>query len=893
MSLESKEFIGCSIDGLRDRLFAFNSQKEDEFGFFLADVILSKESFAKPLVGERAETSRTHSGLPWPQEARFPDKTDNLKRIPVPLCWRLLIDGGERVVTWNGQEVTRLLAFHFANRISAQMQSGQKDFCLAVPDGLSDLAQERLYKSLKQQSQIPGDGLMLVRRSVTSALAWLDKTQLEINDLTTNDHLLVVYLGPDAFEWSVLGLKKVKTDDGKQFIVPVRDYRRQSKISPYSGCDVLDSFVFNTLNIKDVQARWRLLTGVTDLWQLLNRKDIERKHSEVLFADGAWKLWEFDPLWKNTIWQSKACRTDFMKEIGLASCSEGAGLSWRDYLKNFLTDESLQNIRLRGVVFSGSILSGERSFVEEHLVSILRKHNALAQTEVFPKKDSVWFPDCSVDPLSQGAAIFSHRMHNNLPTYFDVIPQVSIYVSTRRGLNWRPLLKDDSTEIMGGRVHEEVPPEKLNLARGGDKVEGYLKRGEKIKKAIFSFSSPPKEDVELDVHLRLSAAKGLAEIELVPHEKYFLFEGQRIRLDFLSMEEIKAEDLPAQKAAYPYVDKLKPDLMDRDFYAADFVRIWGEYEQGENYSTASSGILLQELRAFFNRPRRIFENGRYVSYFLVDQDGLSGTEKGQKVIKRISRKMGRDFKGLLNKVDSVRSSSAVDSINRNIRHLFNASTWLNNGASDEIKDFLRQRLEMVALGNHKSDYGLNISTIVRASGRVIADRADLGALLRACEREVEKRRVSNSPQIERSGKFPSYWPRALAQILSLREYCVDELNESLAYRLASWADDNIKIALARKPLNRQRLFWNVTLLLYLLRARIMFPEFLGPADQANHQRIIQTIQSVKRLCKSHVPRLPGRYIEQIKNLEEHLLKTGSGNVPIDYLFAEDDEDDEE
>ena len=34
MSLESEEFIGCSIDGLRDRLYAFNSQQNHDFGFF-------------------------------------------------------------------------------------------------------------------------------------------------------------------------------------------------------------------------------------------------------------------------------------------------------------------------------------------------------------------------------------------------------------------------------------------------------------------------------------------------------------------------------------------------------------------------------------------------------------------------------------------------------------------------------------------------------------------------------------------------------------------------------------------------------------------------------------------------------------------------------------------
>lgn len=890
MSLGSEEFIGCSIDGLRDSLYAFNSQQKHEFGFFLADAIFSKESFGKPLVGEGAETSRIHSGLPWPQEARFPHKAEDLKRIPIPLCWRLLIDGGDRIVTWNGQDVNRLLAFHFADRISSQMQSGQKEFCLAVPDGLSDLAQERLYKSLKQRCQIPGDGLMLVRRSVASALSWLDKTQLEINDLLPNDHLLVVYLGPDAFEWSILGLRKVKTTDGKQFIVPVRDYRRQSKSSPYSGCDVLDGFVLNTLNIKDFQARWRLLTGVPDIWCLLNRANIERKHSEVLFADGAWKLWEYDPFWKNTIWQSKAGRTDFMKEIGLPSCNEGQGLSWRDYLKDFLSEDSLQNIRLRGVVFSGSILSGERTFVDEHLLSILKKHNPSARIETIPKKDNVWFPDRSVDSVSQGGAIFSYRTHNNLPTYFDVIPQISIYVSTRRGLNWRPLLKDDSTEIVGGRIHEEVPPEKLNLARGGDKVEGYLKRGEKIKRAVFSFSSPPKEDVELDVHLRLSATKGLAEIELVPQEKYFLFEGQRIRLDFMSMDEIEEEDLPKKKARYPYVQKFIIDSQDRFLMSQFFVNSWEEYKGLDEFFNASSGTILKNFRSSLSKQRTIQENGgKWVSYFLIDQDGKPSSENGRRLVQRILKKIDADLRSVFLEYKNERHLVRRKYLSHSIRYLMTISSWFYGGATKATLEYLQQRLNAVFVDGMRNEHGISIQNLVLISGRIITSDKDFQLLLQACEKEVQRRRVDSRPQVEKSGIFPYYWARAFSQILSTRELCIDVMRKEQVSFILTLAHNNIRKGI--RDQKKQLFFWNITLILYLLRFRIKDPDFLSVSDTVRHKSLLEDLELAKGFCKR--ARLADKYIRQVLNLEAHLLEVGSGDLPVDYLFSDDEEDSDE
>ena len=51
----------------------------------------------------------------------------------------------------------------------------------------------------------------------------------------------------------------------------------------------------------------------------------------------------------------------------------------------------------------------------------------------------------------------------------------------------------------------------------------------------------------------------------------------------------------------------------------------------------------------------------------------------------------------------------------------------------------------------------------------------------------------------------------------------------------------------------------------------------------------KTLELLLQIQKSN----PHANIEVAKNLEEHLLKTGSGNVPIDYLFAEDDEEEEE
>lgn len=199
-----KRILGISAFGLKDCV-ATSDQGCTATDFYLADAVLPQSALGHILTGDDAEEERIHSGLLWPPEAQVtPDAP--LRRVPIPVAWSLMVDAGDRPVRWNAGKgvsipLANILAAHIKGLTGTSFET-QGDTVVAIPDHLDEFGQETLLQALGGSR----NGVKLVWRPVAAAMAWLD--QARPTDLATDDYMLVIYMGPDAMEFSTFGLRK-------------------------------------------------------------------------------------------------------------------------------------------------------------------------------------------------------------------------------------------------------------------------------------------------------------------------------------------------------------------------------------------------------------------------------------------------------------------------------------------------------------------------------------------------------------------------------------------------------------------------------------------------------------------------------------------------------------
>jgi hypothetical protein len=577
-----KDVLGVSAFGLNDCVVQAGVGYHKS-GFYLADAELPMNPFGHIRTGKEAKDERTHTGLYWPPEAQI-KPGEPLRRIPIPYAWRALVEAGDRNIRWGvGQGVSfplpRILARHVAGLIadcspdqglSRNTYAPSDSQCIqpvvAIPNNLDEFGQEALLRELSSELRKLGrEGLkkaMLVWRPVAAALSWLDKVEGDFpHRMGENDHIHVVYLGPDALEFTTFRLR-VKEHNNQLYVLPLRD--RPEHLPHLTGMDWTGRLIENTFRGIEHGAFWQAFTIFPEIWRAIagqawNHEELPRAWSQ---KEG-WTLWNPSPQIYDQIYDVKAGPCDTLREILRGSCrlnsrketsSESIGKALRREVRRMT--ESLPDGRLRGMIVCGPLVPREvLPWLDAELDALSARGLNVNGELSEPEAGRLWLcTDCD-DPVAEGAAIYGQRTLAGIPSYFDTMPQVSLLAQGQGQYTWVPLL--NAQEVLGGAEFKDTVRERFQLDQGRRELHVYLYKGPlgnapKPDDTFDAFALPFKGITPCQARLIREVVRKLGSVEAVRQRSFFqtTANGARYSLAFAKAL-FEGEDSGNDKASEP------------------------------------------------------------------------------------------------------------------------------------------------------------------------------------------------------------------------------------------------------------------------------------------------------------------------------------------------------
>lgn len=484
--------VGVSAFGLKDCV-AQAGMGCRELGFYPTSAVLPTNPFGRILTGDEAYKDRTHVGLPWPPEARI-QVDETVRRCPISIVWRALVEAGDRMVRWDtGRGVSfslaRILAKHVKGLVTGSppanpfltrsAKSESSSLTLAIPNHLDEFGQELLLREL---AALGFRQALLVWRPVAAALSWLNKVEGEFPvRMNENDHIHVIYLGPDALEFTTFRLR-VKEHNNQYYVLPLRD--RPKDILPVTGIDWAGRFIEERFADIDEGAFWQALIQFPEIWQSFAGKPWESEDLPRPWnRNKKWLLWNPETELTNNIYDTKVTACIKLREILRKSCqfesyTWPASLSFIEFFRSEV--QRLARLypggRLRGMIVCGPLapttlppwLSSELELLEMRGLNVEGNFDE-------PEAGRLWLSaDCD-DPISDGAAIYGQRVLAGIPSYLDTMPQLSILAHEHGRFTWVPLLK--AQEVLGGDEHEDRIKRRFQLDAGRRNLHVYLYKG--------------------------------------------------------------------------------------------------------------------------------------------------------------------------------------------------------------------------------------------------------------------------------------------------------------------------------------------------------------------------------------------------------------------------------
>ncbi|WP_028316586.1 hypothetical protein [Desulfatibacillum aliphaticivorans] len=490
-----KNSVGISAFGLSDALYQSDSGIR-KTGFYMADAVLPTRPYGQIRTGDEAEEERIHTGLYWPLEARVAVNS-SLRRAPISCAWRALVEAGDRPIRWDvGKGISfslpRILATHinnFLNSSLASLNGNEIQPVVAIPDNLDEFGQDALLKELSRNFNYRKKGCqdpILIWRPVAAALAWLDVVEDSVFDDMfgadcQNDHIHVMYLGPDAFEFATFRLKAEKHDD-QGYILPRRD--RPILLPHLTGMDWTGNIVESIVADHDYGAFWQAFTGFPEIWEAIKGSEWDQSQLPKPWSkETRWDLWNPSLEIHEQVLGADAVPCRMLRDVVRKSCAlSSVGVDNHQTVEEFLGNE-VQRVgglfpdgKLRGMIVCGPLAPRQ---APTWLTSQYKKLTARGlDTEgdlSEPEAGRLWLCPGNVDPVAEGAAIYGKRTLEGIPSYLDTMPQVSVLASQGGQYVWVPLL--NSQEVPGGTEFVDTIKSKFQLKKGKKNLEIYLNKG--------------------------------------------------------------------------------------------------------------------------------------------------------------------------------------------------------------------------------------------------------------------------------------------------------------------------------------------------------------------------------------------------------------------------------
>ena len=341
-------------------------------------------------------------------------------------------------------------------------------FTMAIPNGLTSRQQDDAIVNLPM-----GYGKSyLLWRPVTIVLDWLEGLT-SVRDEYIDRRVFVLDLDGGYPEVSELLIGRHK--ERNEWIVPIRKPVRK-------GCRLTDGWrseILASQVLANVEERDQLLKGPF-------AGDIQRQiESGESYAD----VW----LREKGLWQFKRIR--FADEIGT--------LFWCD-MRRLLSsfDDGLK----RGdvLICNGWMACRYRDQFLEHF-----------------SKHGVEVVIARPEAVSAGACIFSRRMKNHEPTYYDVMPAYQLWDG--RVCEWVPLVDPDELVEPGS----EITPDEIHLkiGRNNDNLSVYIRNAdeatdeEDARRLKVSFTTFVTQDINIRLGISIRLARGSAEMTFEMEDK--------------------------------------------------------------------------------------------------------------------------------------------------------------------------------------------------------------------------------------------------------------------------------------------------------------------------------------------------------------------------------------
>jgi len=841
--------IGCSAFGLKDCVVSPH-QRPRQLDFYLADAVLPHSPFGVIRTGKEAEEERTHAGLNWPPEARV-QRGEYLQRVPVPYAWRALVEAGDRTVRWNvghgvSFSLSKILASYVAELLDQEelgIRTLENDLVVvAIPNHLDEFGQEELLKELAAR------GLRKVRliwRPVAAALAWLDKIGEDFpQHMNPDDHIHVLYLGPDAVEFTTFRLRVYeRKPEEPLYVLPLRD--RPKHLLALTGMDWGGRVIEEYYQHLDDGAFWQAFTTFPEIWAAIagipwDESAIPRPWS----VDKSWSLWNPPQELKDAVFNVGAGTSNMLREIISVSCPlrgldhDDPFISWKDLLRSEVRRllKLYQKGKLRGVILCGPLMPAKLPCWLESELSALAERGLVVQGPLDePEAGRLWICPEYCDAVAEGSAIYGRRILDRTPTYLDTLPRLSIlaYRQDEHEYDWIDLV--DTKEVEGGNIFTKSIKGRFLLQGNTDRLEVYLRWGEGLqeedstftserppalstlfkkrdekrspfRKAEMRFPAIPNEDTILDLEVRMRPASGLAKVEIVPRESDFL-KGRRVFLDYSLMR--ATDTLPVLKRGWPENVKIEvtdnPTIIGNDPRFKEFMMTPID---SENYSDALTGV--KDLLA---QGVQEWKDNQYIYLKKIDQDGQAGSPQGQECVDRISAKLEEDF---LSIYLNAKSKSQL-------RFIVVRGTWLWGRTPDSIIKFLEEFLQK----EFGSYYPAEWLYFVEAASRSFVNPESYKILFSAIYK-----RLLHPPDMQ--VPFPIQSARAIWRVLLYRPDGQDGLDKEMAIIFSQCAVDMLCHEVGSENL-KQKFFQSLLLFFVLLRYRKQDQTFLSPDNQIDQE----------------------------------------------------------
>ena len=498
-----KPVLGISAFGLKDSV-AKIGESCHELGFYLVDALLPMSPFGRIRTGDEAKNDRTHTGLYWPPEARI-KCGEPVRRAPIPYVWRALVEAGDRTVRWRvgggfSFPLTRILASHVASLVAdgphgrGLLQDNDAPYepqgtqpVVAIPDNLDEFSQESLLRDISKKGELKE--AMLVWRPVASALSWLDKVGGDFPSLMgdsprrmgMNDHIHVIYLGPDALEFTTFRMR-VKKHKGQHYVLPLRN--RPTDLPHITGMDWAGRLIEKHFEDIEDGAFWQAFTNFSEIWEALagkvwNREDLPRAWSR----GQVWDLWDPPPDLYNQIYKVHTETCNILREILCGSCNLNYQTDrFSEAMENALQSkvrhmaELYPEGKLRGMIVCGPLVPREvPPWLSAEFETLSARGLEVEGNLKEAAAGRLWLcTDCD-DPIAEGSAIYGERTVAGIPSFLDTMPQLSVLAQEQGRYSWIPLL--NAQEVLGGTEHRDTIKDRFQLDRGQQKLHVYLFKG--------------------------------------------------------------------------------------------------------------------------------------------------------------------------------------------------------------------------------------------------------------------------------------------------------------------------------------------------------------------------------------------------------------------------------